>query len=229
MTDMDVQSAGTARAAERPMGRQDWIDAALVLLVLEGVEAVKVLRLAEDLGVTRGGFYWHFEDRADLLDALIRSWERKNTRAMATALQGAGDLTSGILALFDCWLDVERFDPKLDSAMRDWARRSERVRRAVKRADDRRVQAITELFGQSGYKQPEAFIRARILYFTQVGYYALDIQETMDERSHYLEAYYRGFTGMELDPEIGEAYLRKHSAGKIGPGRRPGRREVRDD
>ena len=196
--------------SEGSMGPQDWIDAALALLVSEGVDAVKVLRLAEGLGVTRGSFYWHFKNRAELLDALIKSWEGKNTRAMTAALQNAGDLTSGILALFDCWLDIERFEPRLESAMRDWARRAARVHRAVKRADDKRVQVITELFTRSGYAQPEAFIRARIIYFTQVGYYALDVQETMDERFDYLKAYYRSFTGEELDPAAAEAYRLKH-------------------
>lgn len=196
--------------SDGPMGPQDWIEAALALLVSEGIDAVKVLRLAEELGVTRGSFYWHFKNRAALLDALIKSWKAKNTRAMTEALRDAGDLTSGILALFDCWLDIERFDPGLDSAMRDWARRAARVRRAVKRADDKRVQVIAELFTRSGYGQPEAFIRARIIYFTQVGYYALDVQETMDERFDYLAAYHRGFTGQELDPVTAEAYRQKH-------------------
>ena len=72
------------------------------------------------------------------------------------------------------------------------------------------MQVIAELFTRSGYAQPEAFIRARIIYFTQVGYYALDVQETMDERFDYLKAYYRSFTGEELDPAAAEAYRLKH-------------------
>ncbi|MEL7090070.1 MAG: TetR family transcriptional regulator, partial [Planctomycetota bacterium] len=36
-------------------------------LISGGVEAVRIMRLATALSVTRGSFYWHFEDRDDLL------------------------------------------------------------------------------------------------------------------------------------------------------------------
>ena len=42
----------------------------------------------------------------------------------------------------------------------------------------------------------DAFVRARVLYYMQIGYYALDIREPMETRlaltPHYLEA----FTGL---------------------------------
>ena len=192
------------------LARADWIAAARTLLVAEGVDAVKVTRLAEALGVTRGSFYWHFADRADLLDALLELWERLNTRAVIEAAEGALDLTTGILSLFDVWVDVARFDPALDGAMRDWARRSAKVRKAVEAADDARVRAIAALFTRSGYDATEAFIRARIIYFTQIGYYALGIRETLMQRLGYLEGYFDGFTGRKLPAEIAEAHRARH-------------------
>src|SRR3546814_18026331 len=109
--------------------------------LFRSIDSLKITRRAAALGVTRGGFYWHFRDRADLLDAVLAQWERQNTRAIVGAADAALDLTSGILALFDVWVDAERFDPTLDGAMRDWARRSAKVRRAVEKADARRVEA----------------------------------------------------------------------------------------
>jgi AcrR family transcriptional regulator len=192
------------------LARADWIAAARALLVAEGVEAVKVTRLAEALGVTRGSFYWHFADRADLLDALLDQWARLNTRAVVEAAEGALDLTTGILGLFDVWVDVARFDPALDGAVRDWARRAAKVRRAVEKADEARVRAIADLFARSGYDAAEAFIRARIIYFTQIGYYALGIRETLMQRLGYLEGYFDGFTGRKLPAEIAEAHRARH-------------------
>ncbi len=211
---LEVQcTSGAVVTGEAFLGRDAWTEVGLALLIREGIDAVKITRLAESLAVTRGSFYWHFKDRDDLLESLIRRWQGTNTRAVVEVMRSSDDLAMAILGLFDCWMDAERFDPGLDSAMRDWARCSGRVKRAVKRADDRRVAAIAEVFERSGYEPTDGFIRARILYFAQVGYYALDIRETMERRFAYLEAYYRGFTGRELDPALAEAHRAKHGRG----------------
>ena len=58
-------------AESKRLNRTDWLDAALTSLVRGGIEGVRVERLARDLGVTKGSFYWHFEDRPDLLRGLL--------------------------------------------------------------------------------------------------------------------------------------------------------------
>ena len=222
----DIRSTDGAPHAGATLARTDWIRAAKALLVAEGIDAVKVTRLADALGVSRGSFYWHFQDRADLLDALLGLWERQNTRAVVDAVDAALDLTSGILGLFDVWVDADRFDPALDAAMRDWARRSAKVREAVETADDARIHGIAGLFTRSGYDPTEAFIRARIIYFTQIGYYALGIRETPGRRMSYLESYFEGFTGRKLPPAIAEAYRARHlrlQARRADGDTRPGR------
>lgn len=221
--------AGDA-AGGATLARADWIAAARTVLVAEGVDAVKVTRLADALGVTRGSFYWHFADRADLLDALLEQWERQNTRAVVEAADGALDLIGGILGLFDVWVDEARFDPALDGAVRDWARREGKVRKAMEKADDARVRAIAALFARAGYGAAEAFIRARIIYFTQIGYYALGISETLTRRMGYLESYFEGFTGRKLPAEIADAYRARHmrlKAGRAGGASMRRRRSVR--
>src|SRR4051812_49828529 len=56
--------------------REDWIAAGLKALARGGPEAVRVEPLARELGATKGSFYWHFQDRAALLQALLDDWER---------------------------------------------------------------------------------------------------------------------------------------------------------
>lgn len=206
MNEAGSAAVDEAAGPEPSLTRADWIAAALALLIDEGIDAVRITRLADVLSVTRGSFYWHFRDRDDLYEALIAHWERSNTAAVLDAVRDAPSLDAGILALFDTWLDTSRFDPRLDSAMRDWARRSEDVRNAVEAADDARIKGIAALFAAHGFDETDAFIRARIIYFTQVGYYALGIDETLVQRFGYLEAYYLGFTGRRLDPELAAAY-----------------------
>ncbi len=198
---------------ERALCRRDWVEMGLRLLVDEGIDAVKITRLAQALGVTRGSFYWHFKDRADLLDQLLDHWQRHNTAAVVAAAETAQDLTEGILALFDAWIDADRFDPRLDSALRDWARQTPRIKTAVAEADQARVAAFAALYQRAGYEKTEAFIRARILYFAQVGYYALNIEEPDAQRISFLESYFKGFTGRDMDPARAAAHRAKFLAG----------------
>ena len=74
--------------------------------------------------------------------------------------------------------------------------------------DDARVQAIADFFGRMGYAPSEAFIRARVIYFTQISYYALDVEkaECFNQRLGYLEDYFRCFTGREMDAAIAASY-----------------------
>ena len=209
--------ATAAVPAGGPLGRDDWLSAGLRLLVEDGVEAVRVLRLAEVLGVTRGSFYWHFKNREDLLDGLIEIWAERNTAAILEAAEQAVSLAHGILSLFDAWSDSPRFDPRLDQALRSWARRSDPVRDAVERADDTRVEAIAALFARYGYEEAEAVARARILYFMQVGSHALGRRDTGDRRFDDLEATYEGLTGRSMDPQTAAAFRKRHGVNLGSP------------
>src|SRR5664279_4441164 len=60
------------------LGAEDWVQAGLRTLARRGVSNVRVERLARDLKVTKGSFYWHFTDRDALLDAMLSSWRAKS-------------------------------------------------------------------------------------------------------------------------------------------------------
>lgn len=196
------------------MSRQAWIAAALDALVRDGVERVKVLTLAEALGVTRGSFYWHFANRDELLETLLAVWNAKNTRGIVTqADRGGRSIADSVLNVFELWVDSSRFDPKLDFAVREWARRSARIHRIVEAADTERVAALARMFRRAGYAAKEAFIRARILYYMQIGYFALDLQEPMAKRMTYIHDYLVGFTGVAPSRKIVAAFVRKALAG----------------
>ena len=200
MKDLSPQDQTTVLA------RRDWIDAGLELLVGKGVDHVKITRLADALGVTRGSFYWHFKDRDDLLLALVEEWENRNTKALIDVLPDSEDITEVLLEIFVLWTSDEPFAPRLDAAMRDWARRSDTVKQAVSRADSERVKAIAKAFECAGFEASEAFIRARVLYFAQVGYYAMEVKEPLETRLGFAEAYVKSFTGVELPRERAEIY-----------------------
>lgn len=190
--------------AEAPVSttRDDWINAALTILIEKGAGEVKILTLAERLGCSRSNFYWFFKDRDALLGELLAHWQSKNTAAIVDrATRPATRISQGVLNIFDCWADATLFDARLDFAVREWARRSDAVAGEVARADALRLQAIATLFSRFGATPTQAIVRARTLYFMQLGYYALEIQETAQERMALLPDYIEAFCGEAPDPE----------------------------
>ncbi|MEM9145932.1 MAG: TetR/AcrR family transcriptional regulator [Pseudomonadota bacterium] len=214
---MALLSTRDAPRRDPQLTRDDWILAALDVLAQSGVDAVQITRLARSLEVTRGSFYWHFNNREALLEACLAEWRARNTDVMLEAVAEAGTLDEGILALFAVWVDHRRFDPSLDQAVRDWARRSPELCATVEAEDESRVGAIAAFFERMEFAPTEAFIRARVLYFTQVSYYALGVAEPVATRLSYLDAYFRTFTGRAIDPAAAEAFSAMLSGSDAGP------------
>lgn len=186
--------------------RKDWLGEAKRLLIEEGVAQVKIDRLARNLKVTRGGFYWFFKNRQDLLDILLTEWEDSRNDPLIRAVQGENkNPLDPLVRLFFTLLNERAYVPALDSAVRDWARTSKRARQAVNLVDNRRINALTETFQNLDYEQEEAFIRARIFYFHQVGYYAMEVHETDEQRLHYVPIYFKQLTGHDLPEETSKA------------------------
>ena len=191
--------------------RADWLNVAMDVLVSHGVEQVKVLGLASRMGVSRSSFYWYFQSRQDLLDALLKHWEDTNTAEMvAQAEAPAKTITQAVCNVFRCVVNPAIFDNALDFAVREWARRSGKVRRVLDLSDARRVAALTVMFERYGFDPMEAMTRARILYYMQNGYNAADLNETLDERLALVPYYLLGFTGQHPRPEEIEE-LRQYS------------------
>lgn len=61
---------------------------------------------------------------------------------------------------------------------------------------------LEELFKKRGYRGDESFVRARILYFHQIGYYALAMHEDLAERIRLVPIYYEALTGKKPGPEL---------------------------
>ncbi len=192
------------------LSREDWINAAIALLITDGIESVQITALARHLKITRGSFYWHFIGREDLLEAVVIEWQRRNTGVMIGALSDADSLDSGLLALFQVWVERSGFDPGLDQAVREWARRAPELLERVQAEDDSRVAAIAGFLERHGFGQPEAFIRARVIYFTQLSYYALGVREPMAERLSYLDAYFKCFIGRAPARGAAETFTALH-------------------
>ncbi|QBX99347.1 TetR/AcrR family transcriptional regulator [Rhodophyticola sp. CCM32] len=182
--------------------RQDWLNVALDALVSDGVDQVKVLALGERLGVSRSSFYWYFNSRQDLLDALLDHWEKTNTAALVQlAGAEAATVTGAVCNVFRAVVNPALFDITFDFAVRHWARRSGAVRRVLDRSDALRLEALTAMFARYDYPPVEALTRARVLYYMQIGYNDADLREPIEERLKLVPVYLYIFTGRQPQPD----------------------------
>lgn len=207
----------SAQASDRPdedapvgnvkATREHWLNLARDVLISDGVGEVKVLALAQRLDVSRSSFYWYFKNRKHLLSELLDDWEHRNTRTIvAHCAMPTPSITAGVCNFFRCFIDPNLFDRGLDFAVREWSRRDPTIRRRIDAADRTRIDAVTAMFARHGYTDYDADVRARILYFMQLGYHALEVREPMDERMNRLEGYVRGFTGQDPEPAVMAAF-----------------------
>ena len=151
--------------------RSSWIDAGLRALAGGGPEAVRIETLAQSLGVTKGGFYWHFEDRRALLDELLDAWERTMIdEAIERVERGGGDAREKLRRLFSLAASSElRGFLRVDLAVRDWARRDRGVARRLQRVDDRRMKYMRPLFAALGAEEDEVEARCLLVLCVFVG------------------------------------------------------------
>ena len=187
----------------------DWVAAGLRVLVESGVGAVKILPLAQGMGVTRGSFYWHFKSRAALLERLLDAWEATNTRAILEAAAGPGTLVDRYIALSRLWLGGSEFDPRLDAAVRNWGRCDAAVLKRLKAADERRLAAFVEMIEPEGHGLIMTQRRAHALYYMQMGWYD-DVETPTDGRGESSASYFEIFLGRAPSPSERKAIVAGH-------------------
>ncbi len=187
--------------------RDDWLNVAMDVLISDGVDQIKVLNLAERMAVSRSSFYWYFKSRQELLDALLARWHATNTAALIKLAEAPADtITAAVCNVQRCVVNTALFDTALDFAVRDWARKSGKVRRILDQSDAKRLQALHAMFARYGYSEVEAETRARVLYYMQIGYDLAQLNEPMETRLSMVPHYLYVFTGVEPQPEEVEEF-----------------------
>ena len=167
------------------LSREDWIRGALELLCTAGVEKVKIVPLAEHLGVTSGSFYWHFSNRRQLYDELLGYWEREMTdKAIETAKQFAGPPKDRILRLMEQVMATGM--ARYDLAVWHWAQSDEAVQTVFQRTLDKRFAFAAWMFRQAGFSKIQAETRGRMMVVYMMGESTL-IPDAPDKRKRRLK------------------------------------------
>lgn len=199
MTTAPRKAVRRPRKKRQPLGREVWLNTARQALIDEGTAGVEINKLAKRLGVSRGGFYWFFKSREQLLEELLAYWVQTSTVLFEGILQASGrNGVQEFQAIIDLWVDENEYDPKWDGAVRDWARTSAAVLKAVQCVDAKRIAVLEQVFLDLGHQGKDAHVRARITYYHQVGYYALGVRESRKQRLDLIPFYMKVLTGLDV-------------------------------
>ncbi|UPJ68920.1 TetR/AcrR family transcriptional regulator [Bradyrhizobium sp. 191] len=162
-----------------------WVEAGFAELARAGVEGVRVEVLAKNLGVTKGGFYRRFADRAALLDAMLEGWREGRIAAIAqqTSLDGQ-EPRERLKALIQLY--SERLNPEgmaIELAIRQWARSDENAAGAVASVDAARLKHVSELYRATGLAAEAAEAQAFLFYCFIFGQSLLFVESGARKRS----------------------------------------------
>lgn len=146
--------------------RDVWIEAALAEMARGGIDGVRVEVLAKNLGVTKGGFYRRFKDRAALLGGILGTWSAERIASIEkhTSLDGATarDRLRAVVQLYAERMNTEGMAVEL--AIRQWARADEAAAAAVASVDAARLKNVAHLYRATGMAQEEADAQAFLFY-----------------------------------------------------------------
>ena len=176
------------------LGPGDWIDSAIDLLIKRGVDAVRIEPLADLIGVSRGSFYWHFNSRQELLEAILDNWREYQTRRIMERIKRDAELSPiervTRLRMLPPRTKDSREAAAFELAIRAWALRDKMARRAVDEVDAERTKFTGGLLVEAGMPRADASYWAVMSYAYTLGESLLRARlsdrEILECRSHLL-------------------------------------------
>ncbi len=151
----------SSRKATKRVSKADWLATALEFLGREGIDGVRVERLAREIGIAKSGFYWHFRDRAHLLQEMLDYWSHEYTGVVSenpevSALEPKQQLRVTAEMIID--YDLAQYD----LAMRAWADHDETVAERVAEVYRNRLRYLRKAFRELGFEGAELDMRVRL-------------------------------------------------------------------
>lgn len=162
--------------------------AALHAIADGGLAAVAVEPLALHLGTTKGSFYWHFQNREELVEAALERWEQLGTTDVIGELNALPDPRARLERLF-LLAFLDEFGGAADVNLLAEAG-DPRVQQVIERVTVRRVEFLVTVFRELGFAPEIARRRALLCYGAYVGHFQVRRgAPTLAPRGRDLHAY----------------------------------------
>jgi AcrR family transcriptional regulator len=131
--------------------RSDWIQAGLAAAADDGPNGLRIDRLCQHLGVSKGSFHHHFAGAADFKQAVLAAYEVLVVEALDQAIERTAAETpkEALAGLTAAITSTEGFyRPDLEVAMRAWAFSDPDVRAVQERVDTRRLASLQGIWSR---------------------------------------------------------------------------------
>jgi AcrR family transcriptional regulator len=146
---------------------------------------VRVEALAASLGVSKGGFYWHFADRQALLEEVLDTWETAMVEEVIARVESQpADPRAKLRHLFEL---APSADFAVELALRDWSRRDRAIARRLRGVDERRMEWMRSLFAQFCVDETDVEARSMLAYSLLIGSYFITAHHGDKTRSQTLQ------------------------------------------
>ena len=165
---------------KKHISKAEWLKAAMSALEREGVNAVKIDRLSKDLKTSRSGFYWHFENRAELLKEMLTYWRAEYTETvikngMQLDLPPAERLYKVMQMIEEHALD------RYETHMSAWADHDHEVAAVVTDVYRQRFEFIRSIFSEMGFSDCDLEMRARLWLCYAINGKSVFLENSCDE------------------------------------------------
>ncbi len=176
----------TKKVKRERVSKADWLEKALDVLESNGIDEVKIERLARELNISKSGFYWHFKDRKDLIRAMITYWEEEFTSVVTSNSEVLNTVPRERIYL-TMKMILENNLTRLELPMRSSAETDPVAWEMISRVYQIRVDFFRTALSEMGFEGEDLEMRIHLLtcYHTWEGVMFRDISK--DRRAKWLK------------------------------------------
>jgi AcrR family transcriptional regulator len=164
---MSIPPAKLRNVPRQNLSAEQWAEAALDVMAAGGLEAVAVEPLAKVLGVTKGSFYWHFENREALIHAALDMWEKHETVDVIERAEQEGNPRERMHSLFRQVANTDLRSERLLLLLS--ATDHAAARACVQRVSEQWRTYVHDCYRALGLSESEARLWATFAYSTFMG------------------------------------------------------------
>lgn len=161
--------------------REQWLEQAMAILGVQGVSGLSLNNLINKFDVTKGSFYWHFENQADFHAALVDYWHQKHTLEVGNRIDA---LDLGPKEKFEEVLKTivaERHDV-YDAVIVALAAQEPELRSAVQASFEYRAGLVRRYLSGMGFRGKDLKTRIRMTVAFTSAERAVNAKRSMKER-----------------------------------------------
>ncbi len=188
--DAQKNSSRSGRVKEDRLSKENWLEAGLKILGQTGPGGIRIDQVCKAMNVTKGSFYWHFQDRQDFLDSLFAYWRGRETTGLIRHVEEHFKRPEDRIWYVLEFVTLGTFDVVTEVAMRQWSQNSEIVHAGLSEVDAERLAFFSRQFAQMGFEGEEARMRAATMYSVTLSFGFMITGESHDELERRIRASY---------------------------------------